>query len=302
VERKLVDYGSLAIAAILIAIGFLSHDPGILGNLTITATFVVVVPRLMYEYKKYREFKEMEEKFPSFLRDLTEAIRSGMPLPKAVQAVAKLNYGSLSREIRKMANQISWGIPADKVLDMFAQRVKKSKRIYTATRILRESYLSGGDIAAILDSVADSSEMLEEMEKERKSTMNQYVVLMYAISIIFLVIVVAINRFLLPIFKAPATGMGLQNPCGSTTGFSTSVCDLYAFTAKNLFAMDPYGIAAYYTSLFFFMSLIQAIFCGLIAGQISEGSPKAGIRHSIILVGIVFGVFTLMVRFGLLNI
>jgi len=302
-RKKMITIWSVGTAVLLLVMGMFSHDPGVFGNLAIISTFLIAGPQLTFQYLKYKEFKEMESKFPTFLRDITEAIRSGMPLHKAIQAVSKFDYGTLSKEVRKMANQISWGIPADKVLDRFANRVKKSKRIYTATKILRESYLSGGDIAAILDSVADSSEMLEEMEKDRKSTMSTYVLLMYAISLIFVIIVIAINKFLLPIFKTTtSSAMGLSNPCSTTIGFNTVICNLYGSTAKILFFMDPNSISAYYTSLFFYMSLRQAIFSGLIAGQISEGSPKAGIIHSLILVGLVFGMYTISVELGFIGV
>ena len=304
-RKKMITIWSIGTAVLLLSMGVFSHDPGVFGNLAVLSTFLVAGPQLAFQYIRYRSFKEMEEKFPLFLRDITESIRSGMPLHKAIQTVSRFDYGSLSKEIRKMANQISWGVPADKVLDMFSNRVKKSKRMYTATKILRESYLSGGDIAAILDSVADNSEMLEEMEKDRKSVMSQYVLLMYAVSLIFVIIVIAVNQFLLPIFKTKGitSTAGLQNPCSSPIGFNKAICDLYGITAQTLFFMkEPHSISAYYTSLFFYMSAIQAIFSGLIAGQISEGSPKAGIIHSLILLGLVFGMYTIFIELHLIGV
>lgn len=296
---------SLVISSILIFAGFLSGDPGILSNTIFLSVFIVAPPQLILRYKKYRELKEMEEKFPAFLRDLTESISAGMPFHQAIVASSKLQYGALSKEIKKMSSQITWGIPLDKVLDQFAERIKKSKRLFTATKIIRESYISGGDIVSILESVADNSTMLEESEKERKSLLSQYVILLYAISLIFIVIVVAINKLMVPIFQT--SGMSefavLVNPCGFCTGFTCNVCTLFELTSKNIFSFkDPLSIGAYYTSLFFFMSLIQSMFCGLIAGQVSENSVTAGIKHSLILVAIVIGSFLLLVRLGIMGV
>lgn len=295
---------SLVLSSILILTGFLSGDSGILSNTIFLSVFIIAPPQLMLRYKKYRELKEMEEKFPAFLRDLTESISAGMPFHQAVVASSKLQYGALSKEIKKISNQITWGIPLDKILDQFAERIKRSRRLFTATKIIRESYVSGGDVVSILESVADNSTMLEESEKERKSLLGQYTILLYAISLIFIVIVVAINRLMVPIFQTSGTGefTGLVNPCGFCTGFTCSVCALFESTSQNIFSLDPLSIGAYYTSLFFFMSLIQSIFCGLVAGQVGENSITAGIKHSLILVTITAGSFLLLVRLGVMGV
>ncbi|MFN6992553.1 MAG: hypothetical protein ACK4MM_07540 [Fervidobacterium sp.] len=54
-------------------------------------------------------------------------------------------------------------------------------------------------------------------------------------------------------------------------------------------------------ALFFSMVIVQAICGGLVAGQISEGSIKAGIKHSLILLVVTFGIFFILVRVGLLG-
>jgi hypothetical protein len=50
------------------------------------------------------------------------------------------------------------------------------------------------------------------------------------------------------------------------------------------------------------MAVVQSVLSGLVAGQISEGSVKAGIKHSIILAGITVGMFYILVQMGLLGI
>lgn len=298
---------TLGVALPLILISILVGDPGILGNLTILAVFIVVGPQILLRYEKYRALKEMEERFPSFLRDLIESIRSGMPFHKAIISAGQLDYGKLSTEIRKMSNQITWGMPLEKALNQFSERVKDSKRLYTTVKIVRESHLSGGDVVSMLESVADSSTILEDAEKEKKSTLNQYVILMYAISLIFVAIVVAINNLLIPIFQTTGTGavgevIGLTNPCNTCSDITCNICSMFEATSENLFSSDPTSIGSYYASLFFFMAIIQSIFSGLIAGQISENSIQAGFKHSLILVGLTVGAFLILIKIGLLGV
>ncbi|MEM5801878.1 MAG: type II secretion system F family protein [Candidatus Aenigmatarchaeota archaeon] len=296
---------TLIISSILITLGILSRDVGVLGNTVILATFIIATPQLLMRYERYRELKEMEAKFPDFLRDLIESLRSGMPLHKAIQAASKLNYGKLSKEIKKMSNQISWGMPLPKVLEQFSDRVKSSKRLFTITKIINESYLSGGDIVASFESMADNATILDEVEKERKSMLNQYVVLMYIISLLFIGIVVVMNRLLIPVFQTAVTGTefaALSNPCDTCQGMGCNICDLYSITSSYVFSVQKAGIANYYVSLFFYMAIIQAIFAGLVAGQISENSVVAGIKHSLILAAIIFGSFSILIRLGFLGV
>ncbi len=294
---------TIGISASLIAIGIATSDTGIIGNAIILSTFIIAAPILYVRYKKFREFKEMEEKFPNLLRDIIESIRAGLPLHKAIMSAEKINYGSLSKEVNIMSKQLSWGMPVDKVLTQFAQRVKGSKRMASAIQVTLQSYMSGGDVVSTMDSIANAQLTLIETGKERSSTLNQYVIVMYVISIIFIGIVVAVNKLMIPIFTISQQGgeFGLSNPCSACVGLECGVCVVYDTTSANVFGLDSGSINAYYTALFFYISIIQAIFSGLVAGVISEGSAVAGARHSMILASVTFGVFSILVRLGVLG-
>jgi hypothetical protein len=66
--------------------------------------------------------------------------------------------------------------------------------------------------------------------------------------------------------------------------------------------MDPRNIGSYYAPLFFFMAMTQAVFSGLVAGQIAENSITAGIKHSLILTGLALGAFFFLVRLGFMGV
>lgn len=299
-----VYISSAFLASICLLIGILSGVSGVMGNALILVVLILSAPFIFFQYEKYRRIKDMEEKFPHFLRDLTESIRSGMPLTQAIRAAAKTNYGKfLTPEIRRIANQISWGMPLNKALDQFAERVKRSKRLSAATGIIKEAYFSGGDVASILNSIAETTTLLREAEKEKKSILNQYVVLIYGICIVFLVIVVVVARFIFPIFEA-GVGMeeaGLLNPCEVCRGAPCIlICSFYSFIGNSVLRVEA-GPEAYYISLFFLMAIIQASFAGLIIGEMVEKSLIAGLRHSAILAGISWGVFLILIQMGMLG-
>lgn len=298
---------TIAVSAVLFSLVFISSDPGVLGNAVILSTFIIAVPQLLFRYERYKTIKEMETKFPAFLRDMVESIRSGMPFHQSIVIASSVDYGKLSKEVKKMANQISWGIPFNKVIEQFADRVKKSKRLNTGLRTIREAYMSGGDVISTLESVADTAVILDEAEKERKSLLSQYVVLMYGISFLFLGIVAGINRLMVPIFEISMLGggiedMGIQNPCDKAIGFGSAICDGLQSTCGVFGIEDPLSIGCYYTSLFFSMSMVVAACSGIVAGQIGENSVIAGLKHSIILTAITFGAFNILVRLGIMGI
>lgn len=302
-EKKILII-SLVVSVSIISLGIVTANTGIVGNSVILSVFIIFVPLILFRYERRKTLKEYEEKFPAFLRDVVESIRSGMPFHKAIFISSRLDYGRLSKEVKKMSNQISWGIPVDKVLDQFTERVKKSKRLFMALKTLRESYLTGGDVESTLESVAENLSVLDDAEKERSSLLNQYVILMYAITFIFLGILAAINKLMIPIFQVGTSpggeAFGLASPCEGNPNF---ICSIYALPAVYIFAFkDTMSIGAYYTSIFFFMSIIVAVACGLVAGQISENSITAGLKHSAIMTGVVIGAMLILKAAGILGV
>jgi flagellar protein FlaJ len=299
VEQKIVLI-AISITGFLILLGILSPDEktriGVISNAFILLAFMLILPIVFIRYQRERALREMEEKMPIFLRDLVESISSGVPFHQAIILSSKLDYGELSKEIKKMANQISWGMPVNKVLDQFIERVKSSRKLFVSLKILRESYLTGGEIVSTLNSVADNLTQLNEIEKERKSILNQYVVLIYALVFVFVAILVAINKLMVPIFRASeipgGESLGFKSPCEGNPSF---ICAIFSIPAQYIFSLsDPTSIGGYYISVFFYMSTIIAIACGIVIGEITEKSIFSGLKHSLILTIAVWGILLLL--------
>jgi flagellar protein FlaJ len=306
-DEKNIKILVLLFSVILIIIGYLTKDIGVFANLLIISTFLIFATFAFFEYEHYRQWKEMEDKLPNFLHDLTETMASGVPLPKAIKIVSKNDYGSLNSIVKYLSNQISWNVPVHKALDRVIEKTRRSKKLSTAFSILREAQMSGGNTVSVLTSLSESLELLKQIEKERKSILSQYTVIIYAISFIFLGVVAMINRVLLPIFASPqvagmgGTGMGIVDPCAVCSGLSCDVCNLFAFLAYNFLGM-PQEKPYYFASIFFLLSIIQAAFAGLVAGQVAEGSVRAGIKHSLILLSIVMASYLLLFRIGIIGV
>jgi archaeal flagellar protein FlaJ len=296
-REKVIIVPAVAGAAIVMLSIAVARDVAVVGNSFIIALFITIVPYFLYKYSKYSWIKSVERQFPNFIRDIADSKRSGMTLESSIKMAAKTNYGKLTPEIQTMSNKLSWGVPFLRVLDIFGKKVKESVSITEVLNILKESYKSGGNVVATLDSAAANMNMLREAEEERRNVTSQHVMVTYGIFFMFLAIVVVIIFIFVPMMETVSVGtedtMGgysatFSNPC-EDTGI-VFPCALFGMTCSVL-GVDPLGVGCYYVSLFFYVLLIQGIFSGLIAGQLGENSAIAGTKHSMIMSSIVIFVF-----------
>ncbi len=207
--------------------------------------------------------KDKEEKFLEFARNISENVKSGIAITKSILILADKDYGSLSVNVKKLANQIRIGIPFRKAFKIFASDTK-NRIISRSVELIIEAETSGGNIANIVDQVVKSVEEVENLKKERKSKMYNMIVQGYIIFIIFIIIMLFVELSLLPMISG-TIGQQQQGLEGQQQLF------------KNAF---------------FILMLTQAFFAGLVTGKLSEGTIKAGIKHSAILLTFTYFIVT----------
>ena len=110
-KKHAILFFSVAAAAVLGVTAFLVAGPKMYGLFFGLAVTVGFVPYSLYSYSKQRRIRDIEDNFPALLRDIAESRKSGMTLPQAVYKSARIDYGALSPDVKRMANQISWGVP-----------------------------------------------------------------------------------------------------------------------------------------------------------------------------------------------
>lgn len=234
--------------------------------LLIISLFLILFPgilRIMVESKKQ---KSVESKFLEFTRDLVENVKSGTPISKGIINLRNRDYGTLSNHVKKLANQITLGIPLEEALQVFAKDTK-SKVIARSVSLISEAEKAGGRIDVIIEAVSTSVNQTENLKKERRSSIFNLTVQGYIIFIIFVVIMIVLQFQILPMIS----------------GFSTtdSQVQLQQTGAKE------------FSNPLILLLIIQALFSGLVIGKISEGSIKEGLKHSFILIFI-----SLLIKFG----
>ena len=215
--------------------------------------------------------REKEAMFLEFSRNLVQSVKAGTPISKSILNIRNKDYGGLNPYLDKLANQISLGISVKTSFETFA-RDTGSKTISRAVTIISESEKAGGQIEDILESVSKSVSQVETLRKERRSAMYTLVVQGYIIFLIFIVIMLVMQFKILPI--AAGLGGGLEDDAG-ITGVGGGLGGLVSGGEKA----TPEQLSR----PFFWLLITQGFFAGLVIGKLSEGSLKAGLKHSFIL-------------------
>ncbi len=251
--------------AVIIISAFLSNFNIIsIVYVSVIALMIFIFPYSLVIYLKVSKAKKMEDYFPQFLRDIAEAQRAGMTIPKAVEISASTDYGPFTELVVKMRNLLSWGVPFPETIRIMQKSIKYSTYIKRGLAILLESYYAGGKIADTMEAVSESTRILKEVEKERQSTLQQQLIIIYLIHFIFIGILVALYRILIPILNFQSGGISLVQTVG--TGEPPSL--------------------DFYKLLFFLTMSIQSFANGIVAGVTREGSFSAGVKHAGIMITI----------------
>ena len=132
----------------------------------------------MIEYSRIiRVNVKAEESMPSFLRDISENRKTGMSPEKSIsQAAARRGYGSFSKILKRIVNQIEWGVSLRKIY-MDLRDHLRSWPVLMNFLILIETIEVGGGSSEALDLLAAYSEKIRDIEKNKREMLMPYVVL-----------------------------------------------------------------------------------------------------------------------------
>lgn len=268
--------GSLTIAIICIVLGVLRIQGRItLGmhiDFIIVAILLIAGPYPFYLHRKTKKIDSVEERLSDFLRDLAESGRFGMTLADSIRKASRGDYGKLTPEIKKMAAQIDWGVPASEALELFAKRVN-TPLINRAMAIVMKASRAGGDISDVLGVAAANIRDIQLLRLERRVEMGSYIAVIYTAFFVFLAVVIILNLMFLPAMAGTMTPAGAPGVGGAQPGI-------------NLEEVKFIYLAG---------AIVQGVGDGVLAGIIDTGRISSGLRHSFIMVLIGFLVMRVLV-------
>lgn len=216
------------------------------------AVVVTVFPPAVLDYVDYRWKRSIDKHLPDLFRSIVQAQQTGMTLPQALEEASKRRYGPLTKELKKLVAQMSWGVSFEKALQSLGERVDTALIRRTIPLIL-EASRSGGRVERVFDPMEKFVQTTLTFDQERKTQTRPYVAIIYVAFFVFLFTVVMLSK-------------SLFGPMSKLSGAQFAI-----MTSEEA------------RRVFFHMSAIQAFFGGLMAGKMGEGTVGAGLKHSVIL-------------------
>jgi flagellar protein FlaJ len=232
----------------------------------------LIFPNFMeFSYQRWR--RQIDEAIPSMLTDISAQVKTGISLDRALDIAATKNYGPLQVELKKLQTQLALGLPFDVAVENLTKRVKTTmvKRTFS---LLVQANRAGGKIEELLDIIQSDANELFLLDKERRTALRPYVVVIYiAFGVFVAVSVLLVDSF----FKQV---LGSSTTATVSFGSGNGLAGLTLASVKDLFLQ---------------MALIEAIFGGFGAGKLGEGSFTAGFKHVLIMAAATVAVFVLVV-------
>jgi len=193
-----------------------------------------------------------EESMPSFLRDISENRKTGMSPEKSIsQAATRKGYGSFTKILKRIVNQIEWGVSLRKIY-MDLRDHLQSWPVLMNFLILIETIEVGGGSSEALDLLAAYSEKIRDIEKNKREMLRPYVVLPF----IWTVLMALTFTFTFYV----VTHLPIMRVSGPV--FPTIESQLALFSCAIIF---------------------HSWLSGFFTGKVTQGSFAAGFKYSILL-------------------
>ncbi|WP_115862616.1 type II secretion system F family protein [Halorussus litoreus] len=248
----------------------------VLDDFVVQAALIVLVAFAAVQWLHSRRISAIEAAVPDFLDRLASTNEAGMSVIESLERVNKGDLDALDVEVGRLWADVEWGVDVETALYRFEDRLD-TPTITRVVTLLANAMHASGDLARVLRIAADDAQDTRRLQRKRRQEMLTYIVIIYLSFFVFLVIVGSLNSILIPNLPTGASAPTSGSPISSGPLGGISDVDVDA-----------------YTLLFFHTALIQAVFSGLVAGQMGEGSVKNGAKHATALLAIAYVVFLLL--------
>jgi archaeal flagellar protein FlaJ len=237
-------------------------------DFAVFAVLICIVPVAILDFKEQWRVSNLENALPNFFRDLAGMNDSGMTLPTAIHLVAAAEYGTLTPHIKKLDNEMSWGVNFVDALYRFGAGLG-TKLADRSVDLIAKASKAGGDVSEVLRAAAKDTFEVVNLQTERANNMLIYVIIVLVSFAVFLfVIAILVSSFL--------TTMATAGTAASSTGAKGFGGQIDIFIYKRLFSHA---------------AMLQGFFSGMVAGQMGEARFVAGLKYSAIMLMIAWVTF-----------
>jgi tight adherence protein B len=167
--QKLFLYNVAALVVVPAIVWVFTGNPVFV---TAAAVIIVILPKLAVRWLRKRRFENFERQLPDALLMVSGALRAGASLTTAMEGMVKESRPPLSQEFALMLREQRLGVDFDTALKNMEKRlpVQDFIMVVAGMRISREV---GGNLADILETLADTLRRKHQMEGKIKSLTAQ---------------------------------------------------------------------------------------------------------------------------------
>lgn len=230
-------------------------EPLGIDRLLIVAFLIAITPYALDITLQKRRLKKKEELYTEFLFKLSEMMRGGLDPIKSVKELAKSDMGVLTPHIRMASNEMLYGKSFEGAMRGMSASIG-SDLVKRYTELVIQASYSGGSVANLILKSSEDMRSIINLEREKESALSQFTLIFYFAQGIIVFIAYTLNSSLLPFLAGDASG------------------DLFGENAIQ--DID-------FATGFFHLTVINALFGGLVIGKISEGDVRYGLKHVVIL-------------------
>ena len=227
-----------------------------LDRIIVFAVLIAIIPYSIDTYRQKRLLKRREVAYSEFLFKLSELMRGGIDPIRGVIDLSTTNLGAITNNVRGAASAMVLGHSFSDAMNDMAEALG-SNLITRYTAIVVQAAYTGGAVADLILRTSEDMRTVIGIEREKEGNLKQYVVIFYLAQGIIVMLAYILSASLLPLIQ----GMGME----------------------LLFGNSGVGEIDFERG-FFHMIMLNALFGGIIIGQITEGEMKHGLKHSAILI------------------
>jgi flagellar protein FlaJ len=229
---------------------------------------VIVFTYLFFMLIADSRANQIEKVLPDALQLISANVRAGMTIDRAIWLSARPEFGVLEEEIKMVGARTMGGKPLKVAFTEMTKSVK-SKILDRSIKLLLEGIESGGEMAHLLEEVAENVRTTQTLKKEIKSS-----VMTYSIFILFAAVIAAPFLFSISIFFVDTmTNLwGSANLGSAISGSSMGMGSMFSKAKGPQISTDDlfwFSVAALTVSSFF---------GALTIGLIQTGKEKNGLR------------------------
>ena len=161
---------------------------------------------LIYVNKYYMYRKKIENDLVEAIVIMNNAFKAGMTITQAVDLVVKELSGPISREFKKIAMELSFGIDVEDAFARFSDRIQVAEAVYLTSSLAVLSK-TGGNIVKVFASIEKTLMNKQKLQNELKSLTSSSRFIMYVlicVPIAFTLLIAMINKdYFKPLIKNP---------------------------------------------------------------------------------------------------